>query len=78
VVSKISPTSICFTPSRSPCLRAPSSAAPPPRGANCCGRPRHLPVALVGFAVLLALRRAQPHPKPWPLAREHHLRRSLR
>jgi hypothetical protein len=46
----------------------PGLAAPPSRGASRCGRPRHLSVALVGFAVLLALRRAEPHPKPWSLA----------
>jgi hypothetical protein len=42
----------------------------PPTVEALIRHPSHLPVALVGFAVFLALRRAQPHPKPWPLARE--------
>jgi hypothetical protein len=51
---------------------------PPPTVEALIRHPSHLPVALVGFAVLLAPRRAHLHPKPWPLARERHLRRGLR
>jgi hypothetical protein len=43
---------------------------PPPAVEALIRHPSHLPVALVGFAVFLALRRARPHPKPWPLDRE--------
>jgi hypothetical protein len=43
---------------------------PPPAVEALIRHPSHLSVALVGFAIFLALRRAQPHPKPWPLARE--------
>jgi hypothetical protein len=76
VVRTSPPPLFYFTPSRSLCFRAPPSTAPPPRGASRHGRPRHLPAALVGFVVLLALCRSQPHPKPWSLAREHRLRRA--
>jgi hypothetical protein len=50
VVSKISPASIYLTPSCRLCLRAPPSAAPPPRGASRRDHRSRLLEPMVGFA----------------------------
>jgi hypothetical protein len=58
VVSKFPLASFYFSPNRSPCLRAPPPAAPPPRGASRHGRQSRLPKPLGEFVSLPSSRRA--------------------
>jgi hypothetical protein len=58
VVSKFPLASFYFSPNRSPCLRAPPPAAPPPRGASRQGRQSRLPKSLGEFVSLPSSRRA--------------------
>jgi hypothetical protein len=53
-----------------PVGRVPCFRRPPPVMEALVRQPSHLPVALVGFAILPTPRRTWPRPNPWPLARD--------